>query len=138
VPVVWSGDRLDIPSRVSRGRFPAMGAGHASLSGGGMFSGLPGPRHQHSESRLTVPLGEGPDGVLKTPARPRAEHKVNLGTAPDARLDRSVLAALRAVTTAALAHDFVVILKDQLPNLAVAPVVVDLNGILAVSQRIDA
>ncbi|MFZ0179348.1 MAG: hypothetical protein WAL84_05675 [Candidatus Dormiibacterota bacterium] len=49
-----------------------------------------------------------------------------------------MLAALGAVTKATLTHHLVVILKDLLPNLALAPVVVDLNGILAVSKRIDA
>jgi hypothetical protein len=29
-----------------------------------------------------VPIGQGPDGVLKTAARSHAEHMVNLGRAP--------------------------------------------------------
>jgi hypothetical protein len=53
-------------------------------------------------------------------------------------LNRPVRPTLRAVPTPTLTKYLVVVFKDLLPALALAPIVIDLNGILAVAQRIDA
>jgi hypothetical protein len=53
------------------------------------------------------------------------------------REDRPVLATLRAAWSPSLSERFVVILKDQAADVALAPVVVDLNGVHAIAERVD-
>jgi hypothetical protein len=49
-------------------------------------------------------------------------------------LNRPVPAALRAEAPTTLTEDLVVVFEDLLPSMALAPVVIDVHGVLAIAQ----
>ncbi len=79
-----------------------------------------------------------PKGTEAPGAMPGASFRKGMSCgAAVSLLNRPVLAALQTESPPACAEHLVVVFEDLLPALALAPVVIDLDGIVTVAQRID-
>src|ERR1039457_4275997 len=84
---------------------------------------------------MSDPIGVDPRRIAHPAGH--VAHSMVVGQFRLTRSDRPVLATLRAAWSPSLSERFVVILKDQAADVALAPVVVDLNGVRAIAERVD-
>ena len=84
---------------------------------------------------MSDPIGVDPRRIAHPAGH--VAHSMVVGQFRLTRSDRPVLATLRAAWSPSLSERFVVILKDQAADVALAPVVVHLNGVHAIAERVD-